>query len=332
MISAWIPTCVSLLLALANVGFAGAGGPRVVKPGDQIDVALGFLDVGSDHTVLVHIQNGTTEVWDMPQVDVSCPACMTIVSAPLQLDPGEVGQFEVQVHAVGDPGMHRWGVSLHGGGSLPLGIDVSGVLRGLRVEPPRAAFGRLVRGDAGGIDVRVSWFGEEALESVHARSTSADVKATVQAARVGKSINVTVLLACTSQPRIVSASVQVSATIRGPDGLAHVVRRAIPVAGHVVDPSLTVRPAAAFLGSMHAGQGAHMLLRVSGMEASRVEARAAMPGLRVSVQNNLVELQYAPSDGVVGLAQGVVELGWGDPWATRAQIPVTVYVQMEQPE
>lgn len=332
MIAVWMPTCASLLLAPANVGFAGAGGPQVVEPGDRISIELGLLDVGSNHTVSLQFQNGTSDVWKMPHVDVSCPACMTHVSAPTQLRPGELGQLTFDVHAVGDPGPHRWGVSLHGGGAPPLHIDVSGILRGLRVHPARAAFGRRACGDTNGIDIQVSWFGEGVLQSVQVHSRDAQVDAIVQRDRVGDVIGVVVSLGIAATPRIVSASVDVVATIRGPDGSTHVVRHVIPVAGHIVDPSLSVRPAAAFLGSVHAGESTSMRLKVTGMEATRVEARAAMRGLRVSVEHSHVELHYVAGDDVSGLAQGIVEIGWGDPWTTKAQIPVTVYVRKERKE
>ncbi|MBT5583150.1 MAG: hypothetical protein HOJ54_04000 [Phycisphaerae bacterium] len=332
MSAARMPTWVSLLLALANVGFAGAGGPRVVKPGDRIEISLGLVDVGSDHGVVVPLQNGSVDVWHMPQVDVSCPACMTIVSAPEKLAPGEVGQLRLNVHAAGTPGLHRWGVSIHGGNEPPLRVDVRGTLRGLRLDPPRAAFGRQVLGDSHVIDVRASWFGEGAIESIDASSATAWVDVRVQPSRPDDSIEVSISLASALHPRSVSASVEVFATIRRRDGRAYVIRRTIPVAGQLIDPSLTVRPAAVFLGSIDPGQDAHMQVEFFGPDALHVEARSAMPGLQVSLVNEQVELHYVASEGAAGLRRGSVELGWGDPWALKAHIPVTVYVRKEYSE
>jgi hypothetical protein len=332
MSAARLPTWVSLLLALANVGFAGAGGLRVVKPGDRIEISLGLVDVGSDHGVVVPLQNGSADVWHMPQVDVSCPACMTIVSAPEKLAPGEVGQLRLNVHAAGTPGPHRWGVSIHGGNEPPLRVDVRGTLRGLRLDPPRAAFGRQMLGDPHVIDVRASWFGDGVIESIEARSATACVDVHVLPFRPDDSIEVEISLANALHSRSISASVDVFATIRRSDGRSYVIRRSIPVAVQLIDPSITVRPAAVFLGSVDPGQDAYMQVEFFGPYAPHVEARAAMAGLQVSIANEQVALHYVASEGAAGLRRGVVELGWGHPWAPRAQIPVTVYIRKEYSE
>lgn len=330
MIASAAVSLAALFSVPANGGFAGAEG---VQPGDRVQVSLGLLSAGVSRDVVVPIRSTLDHEWMMPTVDVSCPACIEVISAPRKLSAHEAGQIVLQVIPSSTPGPHRWGVALHGGGKSPLRVDLSGVTRGLAVSPDRAAFGICPVGMSREIVARLAWHGEGVLESVQVTSDDDTVHARVgpRVSDEAASIHIT-LDGGVQHVRHLVGHVRVVATIRRPNGAPHDVRAELPMSGRVVDPNIQLRPASLFLGCVGIGESVEAAVQVAAIPKGTLSLRTDMEGLRaiVSDDGGVIVVRYQAAPNARGVLRGVIRLGCGAPWVPRAEIPVTVYVNREE--
>ncbi len=318
----------------ANGGFAGA---EEVRPGACVRVSLELLEARALREVVIPMYSVLDHAWSMPKVDVTCPACVEVVSAPRKLLPNECGELVLRITPSSTPGPHRWGVMLHGGGELPLRIDVTGVIAGLAVAPDRAAFGVCPLGASPEIVAELTWHGRGKIESAQVMSNDDTVHASIEPLATASTASVHLVLdGDVRRARHLGGHVQVIATIRMPDGSHHVVRDDLLISGRVVDPAIQLRPASVFLGSVSEGQSVESKVKVLAVPDGIVSLRPDMPGLHAHMASSggAIHVRYEPLPGaeVGGVQRGLIRLGLGDPWMERAQIPVTVYVGRKRAE
>jgi hypothetical protein len=281
--------------------------------------------------VVIPIRSVLDYAWSMPKVDVTCPACVEVVSVPRKLSPNECGELVLRISPSSTPGPHRWGVVLHGGGELPLRVDVTGVIAGLAVAPDRAAFGVCPLGASPEIVAELTWHGRGGMESAQVMSDNDTVHASIELLASASAASVRLVLdGGARRARHLGGHVRVVATIRMPDGSHHVVRADLLISGRVVDPAIQLRPASVFLGSVSKGQSVESEVKVLAAPDGTVSLRSDMPGLHACMVNSggVIRVRYESPPGVEvgGVQRGLIRLGLGDPWVERAQIPITVYV------
>jgi hypothetical protein len=315
-----------LFSVLANGGFAGA---EVVLPGDRVRVSLGLLDAGTPQDVVIAVRSGLDRQWLMPRTDVTCPACIAVVSAPTVLAAGETADVRLRVTPGAAAGPHRWGVALHGGDEPPLRIDITGIVRGLLASPDRVAFGVCERGTSQERAVAITWHGEGTLASMQVTTEDQTIHATVQAQpREGTAFCKFKLDAGTGRARHLGGVVRITAMIRQPDGSVMPSQIGLPVSGRIEDPLIRFRPGSIFLGSIATGEVIDASVQVVSPLRSGASIRSKMLGLRARLARDggALHMRYQAAPGAVGVQRGWIRLGFGEPWVEHAQLPVTVYV------
>ena len=303
-------------------------GPHSVLPGSEVVVPLGYIEPGVCREVSVVVVSGMLDVWRVPKVAVSCPACVEVLESPGVLRFAEPDTVRLRVTPSASAGPSRWGATLHGGGSAPLRITCEGTVVGLEGEPEQLDLGRCEVGHTKPQTITLRWHGMGRIVSMQCKCNDPDVEVRSVLASGTENATCTVKLLA-RQPRSFDTSIAIAVMVD--DGVArsreHV---SIPLRAEVIDPTVTVRPASVFLGRVSRKSNAVSSVHIASSASREMTATTSLAGLQVKMiaaGNQLrCDMCYTPPAGRQGLQRGSIQLADEPSGQVVAEVPVLVFL------